>query len=237
MGVTIEEIRGLGGSQKSYKWKVFLPAILDPLVNSLDSFVDNRVAQSGSNLARKSSSIISGQIDKSKISLRGFNPSIQVEEIQGVPFPGVSAEPFYEAGRSVNFPGLEEIEPFSISFFQDESPNIPIYIMDWKRLIMNEDGTTNLPSNYKKPIRIQLLDGKNRPTFDYQLLGCFPTSTTPLALTNESGRLTFTQEFSVDRVEILPGSFQQLARNEVTDKLRKTTSEQINQLSNFTNKP
>jgi len=189
MPLSIDSVRALGSPQLSYKWEVVLPTILpkSPSVNSVTSLV---------------STIRSGEAGFNKIA-SGFNPSFVVEEIQGLPFPSVSNEPFYEGGKNTYFPGLLDIQSVTLVFFHDQSSRIPEYIDSWKKLMINEDQTRNYPKDYKKSIVVSLLTGKNLPIFTYRLLGVFPTQTAPYSLTTTSEPLKFTQEFSVDAGEVV----------------------------------
>jgi hypothetical protein len=235
---TIEDIRNLTDPQRSYKWRVILPLINDSLVNALTK----RSRSAADNLSEKvskknpragsivgdSTSIVGGQIAAKGYNVFGFNPSILVEEVQGLPFPSVEREAFYEGGRNTYFPSIEDVQPVTFVFYVDESNRISEYVINWKRLITNEDGTKNLPAEYKKSIRIQLLNGEDEVVDDFRLEGCFPTATTPYNLAQESGRLTLTQEFSVDRVEQLPANFESLGRTLARDKINRTI-DQIDQ--------
>ena len=207
MPLTIEDVRGLGSPQLAYKWRVTLPTIGDTYFSDTRDFISssprararNRVSGVVNNAATTTG--ISSNSFNSRIN--GFNPSNFVEEIQGLPFPNVERESFYEGGRNTYFPGLEDLTPFTIVFFQNESSSVQDYIFQWKRKVVNPDGTKNYPREYKKPIRVELLSGRNEVVFEYRLIGCYPTVSEPYSLINTSERLRFTQEFSVDRVELL----------------------------------
>ena len=240
MSLTLEEVRGLGDPQKSYKWRVTMPFLSNTPAGKAGNFINkrfNNIKGSAGNIARKIQPLIGSRIDQTKFNSRlgGFNPSNYVEEVQGLPFPSVDREAFYEAGRNTYFPNLEDIATFSIVFYQDESSKIQDYFFNWKRLIVNQDGTKNYPKDYKHSIRVQYLSGKNKVVFDYRLVGCFPTQTVPHNLINTTDRLTWVQEFSVDRVEIIQ-SLKDLVIDTLTDKLKTTNADKIERASNFANK-
>ena len=200
----IEDVRNLNDPQRVYKWRISLPSfsfldprsVLDKFADKIPVFDSPFVNQVVDTQVRDRLSALNIPI----LSNRSFSPSFQVEEVQGVPFPNSAREEFYEAGKYTYFPSVETIQPFSIVFYQDASNKIPNYIMEWKRRVINNNGTKNLPSEYKMPINIQLLNGNNKITFDITLFGCFPLETTGYDLSNESKNLKLTQSFSVDRV-------------------------------------
>lgn len=245
MATKIEEIRNLNDPQKAYKWRAFLPNFTLPALNSrLQTFAGQIPNITGAKIggvnfdatiASQTEALANGVRNELNQKAQFFNPSIQVEEVQGLPFPGVDREAFYEAGRNTYFPSLEDVGSFSIVFYQDASKQIPDYIMEWKRRIVNEDGTKNLPNSYKMPINVQLLNGKNKVTLDMTMVGCFPIQTSGYNLVNQSENLKLTQEFSVDRVRFnpvfdVPAAFKQ----DIQDKLSNKVNDFLIDDSNFT---
>lgn len=242
MATKIEEIRGLNDPQRTYKWRVFLPNFTLPSLRSkLDQFSGQLPGLNGKPFSN--SSVINSQTEalaggiKQKLdqAAQFFNPSIQVEEVQGFPFPNIDKEAFYEGGRNTYFPSLEDVPSFSITFYQDASNKIPNYIMQWKRRIVNQDGTKNLPSNYKFPINLQLLNGQNKVTLDVTARGCFPTQTDGYNLNNQSENLKLTQEFSVDRIHYNEIFYVRAAvKQNIEDKLSTKAADILNRESSFT---
>lgn len=209
--LSLYDVRSLGDPQKAYKWRAVLPFIGDSLVKKGNDALGSAFDQVGGGgsvgfLTNKLQSVASSALTSNKLNsfITGFNPSDYVEEVQGLPFPNVEREPFYEGGRNTYFPGIEDVGSFTIVFYQDESDRIQNYMFKWKALIVNPDGTKNYPSTYKQSINVRLLDNANRTIFSYRLLGCFPTISSPYNLNNTSDRIVWAQEFSVDRVEIVP---------------------------------
>lgn len=205
MPLTIDEVRNLKDPQRSYKWEVVMPLIA--LYNETPSTSRNKFS-----VISSLKSISTGNINVNTLAglgvsgvadqvVRNVNPSVLVEEVQGVPFSRIDSEAFYERGAHIYFPGLVDIDRMTIVFYQDESNAIPAYIDSWKQLIIKKDGTRNLPDLYKQTILIRLLSGLNEPVLAYRLHGVFPTVTTPYNLDNSSQRLNFIQEFSVDSGE------------------------------------
>ena len=241
MSTKIEEVRAINEAQKAYKWNIFLPNLSIANLNSRLNQVFGQVTTESSNgtlferaIDSQSSALLNGTRNRINQAAQFFNPSMQVEEVQGLPFAGVDREPFYEAGRNTYFPSLEDTSSFSVVFYQDASDKIPSYINEWKRKIVNQDGTKNLPSNYKLPITVQLLNGQNQVTFEIIAVGCFPTLTTGYNLGNQSENLKFTQEFSVDRIDYGPVfDIRGAVKQDLQDRLLSKTAEQIENDSNF----
>ena len=73
----------------------------------------------------------------------------------------------------------------------------------WKKRIQNSNGTYNMPHDYKGDVEIFGLDPKGVARANFKLIGCFPTSTTPLNFQSESStRLQIIQSFSADSLEM-----------------------------------
>lgn len=215
---TIEDVRNLNDPQKAYNWIVFLPNLNDPNISS-----DNQSL--GSRFEDRTRTIVTEQINQRASGILGgplelidrnqskhgnspkdrFNPSFQVEEVQGLALPGVDREAFYEAGRNRYKPGLEDQNPFTIIFHQDASSKIPEYIMKWKRRIVAEDGSKGLPNDYKKTIVVHFLNGRKQSVLKITLEGCFPTISTGYNLASSSSEnVKLGQEFSYDRMLLEP---------------------------------
>ena len=241
---TIEDLRNLNDPQKVYNWRVFLPRLSDPNITvdnqSLGSRFEDRVRTTATEqINQRASGILGGPLeligrnqDKLGNSPKDkFNPSFQVEEVQGLTIPGVDREAFYEAGRNTYFPGLEDQTPFTLIFYQDATSKIPEYIMNWKKRIVAEDGNKGLPGNYKKPIIVHLLNGRKQSVFEITLEGCFPTITSGYNLVSSSSdNLKLGQEFSYDRMIIdTPGDIDVDPTNQVGRRLFNKTRQLINQ--------
>lgn len=233
MGTTIEEVRSLNDPQRAYKWRIYLPNLsLSALNARVDKFAGSLPGISGTpfddTIASQSQALINGAKNKLNSSLQFFNPSLQVEEVQGLPFNNIEAEEFYEAGRTTYYPGRESTDPVSIVFFQDASGRIPDYLHKWKRLIINEDGTKNPPANYKFPITVQYLNGKNKVSYEVTLQGCFPTITTSQNLNQESENIKFTQEFSVQKALPTPIlDLEAALKGDLQDRVLSKTNEEL----------
>ncbi|NNK82762.1 MAG: hypothetical protein HKO92_06540 [Flavobacteriaceae bacterium] len=240
MSRKIEDVRSLNDPQRAYKWEVSLPNFgPQNLRTSPDSFLNRQLNTRLGRLAateinQRASSILGSPLDLINIPPRDFRASFQVEEVQGVPFPGVDREAFYEAGRNTYFPSLEDINSFSIVFYQDASNKIPNYIMQWKRRIINEDGTKNLPKEYKEPIGIKLKNGLNQTVLDVTFKGCFPTQSSGYNLSNQSENLKFTQEFSTDRLIFNSVSETLVSpKDQILDRLERKSRKDINREAGF----
>lgn len=208
MPLSIDEVRELGDPQRSYKWKVILPE--DIPIPKKTSSRQNRGEKDYFKIISNTKSIVSGDVNVDTVggvlgvdSFKTHKVSAYVEEVQGLPFNRISSEAFYEGGSNTYFPGMVDIDRVTLVFYQNESSTVPEYIQAWKNLVVLPTGLKNLPSVYKKYITIYLLNGLHGVTFAYKLYGAFPTTTVPYDLDNTSNRIKFTQEFSVDRGELL----------------------------------
>ena len=78
-------------------------------------------------------------------------------------------------------------------------------LTEWKNQIKNfKTGVYKLPSEYKKNIRVSMLDTANNPVITADLLGIWPTDTGNVSLNYTGGeRITITQNFSIDDADLL----------------------------------
>lgn len=113
--------------------------------------------------------------------------------------PGVTSEPSYKAGSNNYNPSISDVEAFSATFFLDEDASTLEDIMNWKALIQNEDGTYNMPLDYKMDVIAMLLNGRGKEVALFRYGGVFPTTTSPLQGDYASSeRMVLEQQFSVD---------------------------------------
>lgn len=237
---TIEEIRSMNDPQRSYHWEIFLPNLGTPKPEtgtnegSLKSNFRRLEGLAREEVNQRASSILGAPLEVFTRPTPNFHPNFQVEEVQGIPFPSVEREAFYEAGRNTYFPSIEDIASFSVVFYHDASGNLPEYIQNWKSKIVNLDGTKNLPGYYKYPINIKLLNGLKQEVLNISLKGCFPTQTSGYNLNQQSENLKLTQEFSVDRVFMEPIKTSDAdPKQQIEDRLKQKTRQRVNRESGF----
>ena len=103
------------------------------------------------------------------------------------------------------YPGTHDIAAFSITFYEDCMGNTLRRLTEWKNQIKNfKTGVYKLPSEYKKNIRVSMLDTANNPVITADLLGIWPTDTGNVSLNYTGGeRITITQNFSIDDADLL----------------------------------
>lgn len=243
MSTTINDIRSLPDPQRSYKWRVTFSSFNHtPLQESeskpfsttkaqLDSFV-NASTSAGNRLLSGATSNITGvspRIKDHANTKSKFNPSLLVEEVQGLSLPNIDREAFYEGGRETYFPSLETVTPVTFTFYQDVTGEVIDYIMQWKRKTITENGLKELPKNYKQDIIVELLNGYNEPIYKFTLSGCFPTATSPYTLNNQSENLKLIQEFSIDRITVqgITTTNQGLKKPDLKDRLDSRIAQEV----------
>ena len=100
----------------------------------------------------------------------------------------------------------EAIKNVTITMYLDVGNLASYYIEAWKLLMFNQDYEFYYsPQNYKKTIAVIFYGlGGDIPSAIYYLRGCFPieTSAFQLKYSRDPNRLTLSQTFSVDRVDI-----------------------------------
>lgn len=127
-------------------------------------------------------------------------PSDFLESVD-LPWNNIKTESgFYVNGSYLYYPGAHDIESFSMVFYEDDKVTCTKWIQQWKAAIKSFDtGLYNLPKDYKKDMKVQLMDSKNNPIMTVELIGIWPEATSPWSLNyTDNGRLTVSQSFSID---------------------------------------
>ena len=126
-----------------------------------------------------------------------------VEEFTA-PFRSFDTLPQYREGRMYHFAGQHSISNLSIRFYDDTSGKVGMYLENWRRAVMSNNGTYNYAQDYKKIISLTILDVSRLITvYQIKYIGCWPSSAEPYNLNSgASDRITPSQEFNVDDIEI-----------------------------------
>jgi hypothetical protein len=162
------------------------------------------MALNGSNLTALSKllSLPSPQLDFKWVCLYlPFNHPLHYVESIDVPWLNISVGDKTHAGSTYEYyPGTHDIQPVSITFYEDERATSLKYVTNWKSKVKSlETGFYNLPTVYKQEVRAQLLDTSNNPVVSITLTGVWPSETQSYSLKyTDAGRLVVTQSFSVD---------------------------------------
>lgn len=92
----------------------------------------------------------------------------------------------------------------SLTLYEDQNGTSLKWIQTWKKTIKDfRSGNFNGTSAYKRDLKFQLLNNYGLPVVTARYSGCFPTETGNLSLNyTDSGRITLTQQFWADNVEI-----------------------------------
>ena len=127
-------------------------------------------------------------------------PSTYLESVD-VPWNNIKVEGgVYVNGKYVYYPGAHDISGLNMVFYEDDKASCMKWIMQWKAAIKDfETGLYNLPKDYKKDMKVQLMDSKNNPIMTVELIGIWPEATSNWSLNyTDNGRLTVSQAFSID---------------------------------------
>lgn len=125
-------------------------------------------------------------------------------ETVSLPFPSINMKPLFMAGRFEQYPGFMELSAFDITFYEDVRMRSHHWVKEWQDRIVDPDtGAYSLPGAYKRNMRFALTDGTttDTPILTVTLEGTWPTTTSPIDLTNAGGQaLKVQQNFALDRV-------------------------------------
>lgn len=123
--------------------------------------------------------------------------------VRGGNFPFNAFESFSHLDEnSVSyFVGPGDVADVDITIYENEERSAWKFFIDWRNLIINENGTYNLPSKYKKKIELELLGTKRTSNMKLIYNGAWPkriSNVIPDWANREP--MTFIVTFSVDGV-------------------------------------
>lgn len=129
-------------------------------------------------------------------------PWYYVEEAV-TPFARYDTRSIYREGKSKHYAGTYSVDNLRLNFFMDSTNKSVDYFMYWMSLIKGPGGEFRIPSRYKKPISIVIMDVTNSVVLRITYTGCWPTGIDALNLNSgSSDRLVGNVEFSVDDVMV-----------------------------------
>src|SRR6478736_5111464 len=90
------------------------------------------------------------------------------------PFTYIDAEARYRGGTTIYFPGKNNIDKVTVSFYETEDFAILQAIKWWQGLIVNNDSVHALPKDYMGNIVLTLHDNTGQQRASCNLAGCWP---------------------------------------------------------------
>lgn len=118
-----------------------------------------------------------------------------------IPFNNVTSSGIFFGGGRRYFPEFHDVSAISVNFYGDVENKSLKYIWAWKRRVKNFDtGLYSLPTQYKHTVNAVLLDPMGEGIMEASVIGMWPADTqaVPLEYTDGSGRIVYSQNFSVD---------------------------------------
>lgn len=118
-----------------------------------------------------------------------------------VPFNNISVREGQYVGASfIYFPGTNNTSSVGITLYEDSEGSTVRWLESWKSAIVDfKTGLHNLPIEYKRNLKVYMLDTMGEKVTTVYLEGIFPEATGNISLGyNESGRVIITQTFSCD---------------------------------------
>lgn len=106
----------------------------------------------------------------------------------------------YVGGGYDYYPGSHDISGFTMVLYEDQECNTMKWVDYWKKQIKDmSTGLYQLPTKYKKDMKIELMNSKNQAVMTVELIGIWPEATSNWSLNyTDNGRLTVSQAFSID---------------------------------------
>lgn len=130
-----------------------------------------------------------------------------------IPTPSFEMRKVVAPGAGWKNAGMMDLAPISIKMMEFEDGSTLNYLNTWQSLMINEDGTRNMPVEYKKDIRLTRLSQSGFDIHISMCKGCFPIEVGNINYSYESNAVTqYGVTFSVDSIEheIIP--FDQVRR-------------------------
>mgnify|MGYP001415159082 CR=1 FL=1 len=130
-----------------------------------------------------------------------------------IPTPSFEMRKVVAPGAGWKNAGMMDLAPISIKMMEFEDGSTLNYLNTWQSLMINDDGTRNMPVEYKKDIRLTRLSQSGFDIHISMCKGCFPIEVGNINYSYESNTVTqYGVTFSVDSIEheIIP--FDQVRR-------------------------
>lgn len=120
--------------------------------------------------------------------------------------PKIPSTPRTSNGSNTYFPGVEDVDGISITFYETEDYAVSNWLMKWRKLVYDNDtGFYGLPKDYYKPIYVDAYStSSTSPIRSLQYIDCWPTDQGPYEYNyaEETGRITVAAQFSVNDMKV-----------------------------------
>lgn len=125
------------------------------------------------------------------------------------PLPEMELMSNYRAGKNYHFPKQYNLGTLGLKMYEDSHGTSTAYLDTWQKCIFNPDtGLFYNPVDFKRPIKIWILDVAKLSVMCLVYTGCWPTRVEPIQLSSDqSARVIMGAEFSVDNLTIQFGKF------------------------------
>lgn len=133
--------------------------------------------------------------------------SLGWEMVEQATIPLIEFEPVsnYKAGKLYHYPSHQSLSTLSLSHYEDVGGAVTNYYRKWQGLIINsETSLYKVPSEYKKTIKITLLDVTRSEVAVFTYYGCWPSRIDSYALVSGAvDRIIPQVEFTVDDMQVV----------------------------------
>jgi hypothetical protein len=148
------------------------------------------------------------------------------EMVEQATIPLVEFEPVsnYRAGKMYHYPSHQSLGTLSLTHYEDVNGQTTNYYRTWQGLIMDpETGLYNVPDDYKKTVRVTLLDVTKKEVLIFTYYGCWPSRIESYSLVSGSPeRITPAVELTVDDMVVVSAS---LSSGDIESILQGSESE------------
>jgi hypothetical protein len=147
--------------------------------------------------------------------------SLSWEFVEEATLPFVEFEPIsnYRAGKMYHYANHYSLGSLGLKIYEDSRGKATQYLEAWRRKIIDLDsGLYNHPNDYKKTIKITIMDVAKMTVMFYEYIGCWPTRTDAYNMTSGSSeRIVASVEMSVDEMRVKFGKFDSNAIPSIID--------------------
>lgn len=141
------------------------------------------------------------QIDWTPQMPFGLPPEYVIE--MSVPVSNCSADGVFVNGSREYTASFSDTGALTILFYEDRLMTVTNWLMGWRSLIQNSNGTFNSPSVYKQTVFLSPTDVKGNALATMKIIGCWPTQIPEYAFSSgNSNPVQLSVTFQCDKVII-----------------------------------
>lgn len=129
--------------------------------------------------------------------------ALLVESVNGPNGEKLDVDSSFGGGRTTYFPSFPQVDTISVTCYETDTGAANLALGKWGEAVKSPKGFYGLPSHYKGKLLVNMFGYSSNvaPVYSWSFEGIWPSDTGSIELNyTDSGRLTVTTTFSVDRI-------------------------------------